>query len=588
MSMARSCKAEHLILVAEMALAADAGTPRQLRRIASRAAQLAQACEQEDRPDLARSARLLQADALLAAGAPGCGPGLQPSLALSRQDPIGVRLQLRHVRARAALAAGDGAKGRSEVRRGLAEARAYQARFGSLDMRTASAVHGLALARLDLQMALASGRSSAIFASIERTCAASSRLAPVRPPDDDEAASLLAELRLVEEEARALEGSSGGSELARLRKRTAELRSAVRSSAWQREGTRNPRAVAEVVSLSALRPGLEREGYALVSIVTHGGQWHAALLDGKRVEHHVLGSAQTTQELVRRVRSDLDALALPMIPEQIRRSVTASLQGGLAALDALVLGPLHVQGRNLVVSPGGSMAILPWGLMPSRRGLPVVVSPNGSSWLQAVEQTATDPQTHPAGGPRVAAIAGPGLSRAEAEARAVAGTWSGTAMTGPGASTRAVTTVLGTHDIVHIAAHGTHDLESPLFSSLRLVDGPLFAHELDVARQMASCVVLSACELGLSTLRPGNEALGLTSVLLHLGARSVLAGVGRVADDVAAEVMEHTHQLMAAGVDSATALARAQVAVSRNDAPAPFVCFGSSWTASRRATAAVA
>jgi CHAT domain len=362
----------------------------------------------------------------------------------------------------------------------------------------------------------------------------------------------------------------------------------VRSSAWQREGTRNPRAVGEVVSLSALRPGLEREGYALVSIVTHGGQWHAALVDGKRVEHHVLGSAQTTQELVRRVRSDLDALALPMIPEQIRRSVTASLQGGLAALDALVLGPLHVKGRNLVVSPGGSMAILPWGLMPSRRGLPVVVSPNASSWLQAVEQTATDPQKHPAGEPRVAAIAGPGLSRAEAEARAVAGTWSGTAMTGPGASTRAVTTVLGTHDIVHVAAHGTHDLESPLFSSLRLVDGPLFAHELDVARQMASCVVLSACELGLSTLRPGNEALGLTSVLLHLGARSVLAGVGRVADDVAAEVMEHTHQLMAAGVDSATALARAQVAVSRNDAPAPFVCFGSSWTASRRATAAVA
>jgi CHAT domain-containing protein len=105
---------------------------------------------------------------------------------------------------------------------------------------------------------------------------------------------------------------------------------------------------------------------------------------------------------------------------------------------------------------------------------------------------------------------------------------------------------------------------------------------------MASCVVLSACELGLSTLRPGNEALGLTSVLLHLGARSVLAGVARVADDVAAEVMEQTHQLMAAGLDSATALAKAQVAAGRDDAAAPFVCFGSSWTASRPATLGVA
>jgi hypothetical protein len=39
------------------------------------------------------------------------------------------------------------------------------------------------------------------------------------------------------------------------------------------------------------------------------------------------------------------------------------------------------------------------------------------------------------------------------------------------------------------------------------------------------------------------------------------------------------HELMAAGVDSATALAHAQVAAARDGAIAPFVCFGSSWTA---------
>jgi len=229
-------KAEHLMLVAELALAADSGSPRQLGSVASRAGQFADTCEKEDRTDLARSARLLQADALLTAGAPLSGSAPQPWLTLSRQDPIAVRLQVRHVRARAALAAGDGATSRSEVRRGLAEVRAYQARFGSLDMRTASAVHGVALARLDLEMALASGRPSAVFASIERTRAASSRLAPVRPPQDDEAASLLSQLRQVEEEARGLEGSARGSELARLRNRAAELRSAVRASAWQRGG----------------------------------------------------------------------------------------------------------------------------------------------------------------------------------------------------------------------------------------------------------------------------------------------------------------------------------------------------------------
>ena len=574
-------KAEHLMLVAEMALAADTGSPRLLRSIASRAGQFADTCGQEDRADLARSARLLQADALLTAGTPPDKSGPQPWLMLSRQDPIAVRLQVRHVRARAALAAGDGARSRSEVRRGLSEVSAYQARFGSLDMRTASAVHGVALARLDLEMALTSGHPGAVFASIERTRAASSRLAPVRPPQNDGAASLLVQLRQVEEEARGLEGSAGGSDLARLRNRAAELRSAVRASAWQREGTHNAGTVRRVVSLSAIRAGLGREGYALVSIVSHSGQWHAALVDGRRVEQHVLGSVEVAEELVRRVRSDLDALALPMIPELIRTSIRRSLQAGLAALDAMVLGPLNVDGRNLVVSPSGSLTILPWGLLPSRRGLAVVVSPSASTWFEAVDRTATESQTHPPRVTRVASVAGPGLARADAEAQTIAGTWSGTAMTGSGASTGAVTTVLGTHDVVHIAAHGRHESENPLFSSLRLVDGPLFAHELDSTPRMASCVVLSACEVGLSTLRPGNEALGLTNVLLQLGARSVLAGVARVADDVAAEVMESVHRFMAAGVDSATALARAQVAAGRDDAAAPFVCFGSGWAAPR-------
>ena len=84
--------------------------------------------------------------------------------------------------------------------------------------------------------------------------------------------------------------------------------------------------------------------------------------------------------------------------------------------------------------------------------------------------------------------------------------------------------------IAHVAAHGVHQTENPLFSSLRLADGPLFAHELDQTARTPDHVVLSACELGLATVRPGDEALGLTSVLLHLGTRSVVAGVARVGD----------------------------------------------------------
>ncbi len=108
----------------------------------------------------------------------------------------------------------------------------------------------------------------------------------------------------------------------------------------------------------------------------------------------------------------------------------------------------------------------------------------------------------------------------------MAATWPGArVLTGAEATTAAGREALATADVVHVAAHGTHQQESPLFSSLRLTDGPLYAYELDAESGVAACVALSACEAGLATVRPGDEGLGLTSVLLHLGARSILAGV---------------------------------------------------------------
>jgi CHAT domain-containing protein len=127
--------------------------------------------------------------------------------------------------------------------------------------------------------------------------------------------------------------------------------------------------------------------------------------------------------------------------------------------------------------------------------------------------------------------------------------------------------------IAHVAAHGVHQTENPLFSSLRLADGPLFAHELDQSARTPDHVVLSACELGLATVRPGDEALGLTSVLLHLGTHSVVSGVARVGDVLAEQTMADYHSRLANKQDSAEALAGALA----DAGPAPFVCFGAAW-----------
>jgi CHAT domain-containing protein len=135
---------------------------------------------------------------------------------------------------------------------------------------------------------------------------------------------------------------------------------------------------------------------------------------------------------------------------------------------------------------------------------------------------------------------------------------------------------MGTASVLHVAAHGVHQPENPLFSSVRMSDGPVFAHELDQSHRTPEHVVLSACEVGLATIRPGDEALGLASVLLHLGTRSVVAGVARVGDQVAEETMSVYHRRLAEGIDSATALADALVRVSADVVP-PFVNFGASW-----------
>jgi CHAT domain-containing protein len=137
---------------------------------------------------------------------------------------------------------------------------------------------------------------------------------------------------------------------------------------------------------------------------------------------------------------------------------------------------------------------------------------------------------------------------------------------------------MGAASILHVAAHGVHQPENPLFSSVRMADGPVFAHELDRSHRAPEHVVLSACEVGLATIRPGDEALGLASVLLQLGTRSVVAGVARVGDEVAEQAMAGYHARLAKGADSAAALADALADVDTDVVP-PFVNFGAAWAA---------
>lgn len=199
------------------------------------------------------------------------------------------------------------------------------------------------------------------------------------------------------------------------------------------------------------------------------------------------------------------------------------------------------------------------------------VAPSAAAWARGQDRARPD---HPA----VVAVAGPDLRLAESEAASVASRWPrGRSLTGPAATAPATCDALVSSDLVHVSAHGRHRSDSPLFSSVRLADGPLYAHEIDPGTGLAACVVLSACDAGLATARPGEEILGLAQVLLQLGTFSVVAAVARVNDEVSAAFSTQLHQSLSEGIGVSDSLAGAQRETLALDAPLAFVSFGASW-----------
>lgn len=562
--------AELLALRCERRLAElrPGGPPKAaLRALASRASELAQRCEREGRDDLVGPARLLAAEAGLRAGNRYIDKTILHA-PIRSGDPVLHRLQAREVRALAALAEGDTRRAREQVRRGLAELGSYQNRFGSLDLRTASAIHGGSLAKLHLQMALQTARPSTVFNAIEAARAVSTRLPLVRPPSDARTAELLAHLRQVQEEIRLLAGDlAARDESTMLNTRARALRSAIRARAWEIEGEAGQlEASATFARVRAAAPDS-----AFVSYAQHRGRWVAVCGRGRTSTLCDLVEVSVVDELVQRVRADLDALALPHLARQIAFAISRSLTKSLQRLDDLLLAPLHIHDVPVTISASGSLGVLPWTLLGSRAEMPTVVTPSATSWLRHLD--------HPRPRrPQVIAIAGPALAQAEAEAERVKSVWtSGRLLSKDSATVAAAHRALQEANVVHFAAHGNHRQDSPLFSSLLLADGELYAYELDSATKIAGFVALSACEGSLATVRPGDEGLGLTNVLLQLGVSSVIGSVARVRDELAASVMSSVHHEMSRGVDSATALTRAQWQHRDSDVPVAFQSFGARW-----------
>jgi hypothetical protein len=448
-----------------------------------------------------------------------------------------------------------------ELQSGLDRLDEYRTAFGSVEFQAGVSALGVQLSSMGLTYTTNNGSPADMLRWAERSRAQALRIPPVKSSSDPDAREALGQLRQARQELWDLqvEGRDAAEALERVRR----LEESIRSYDRTKPG---PGHQAERITPEDLHDLAESRDTVLVSLYEVDGDIRAVVAGGKGLKYVRLMSLDAAAELERRLGADLDALGKPFrLPPRLQASVEGSIRRNAAALAEGIWDPIagYVGSRQVVIVPHSRLAWVPWPLLPQLRGRPMTVSPSAEAWWRAVHRpTAT--------GPALVA-AGPALSRAGGEIETIAGLYPGANLiSAEHSDPEVVLKALDGASVAHIAAHGHHEPDNVLFSRLDFGLGPLNAYELLGLDQPPGHVVLSSCDLGRSTVAVGNETLGFTAALLHAGTSTVVSSLGRVPDDMAAEMMIEYHRRCAAGATPAEALA----AVGEHRPWHPFVAFG--------------
>jgi tetratricopeptide (TPR) repeat protein len=480
------------------------------------------------------------------------------SVRVDTRSPIATKLLSREVRAELARVRHDRHRAHEHVRAGLSDLHEWQSSFGSLDLQSTLVGHGRDLAVQGLRLAVEDGRPGLAYEWSERARALVGRVVPVRSPADPQVASDLAELRWLQ-----------GAEQDRSpweARRVAKLQARVRQRSWYGEGGGT---VGEPAPMDAVQEALAECDAALVAHLVVDDRVAAVVVTGDDARFVELGRARGLRDRLDAITSDL-TMAAAHRTGPLARPVRSSLRSQFEeAADQLVRPLLPVLGeRRVVLTPSGVLAGTPWSLMPGLVGRPLTIPTSATRWLEARRTEATPPT-------RVGLVAGPHLSRADEEVTRAAAEWpQAQVRCGPDATAEEVAGLAARVDVLHLAGHGSHSGENPLFAAVELADGRWFGYDIDLLPSVPSTVVLSACELGRASVRSGEESVGMTAAWLHAGARTVLSSPVVIADDVACETLARWHAQVARGESPADALA--EVCATVEDV-VPLLAFGAGW-----------
>ncbi|MBM3678361.1 MAG: CHAT domain-containing protein [Actinobacteria bacterium] len=472
------------------------------------------------------------------------------------------RLELCRLDADLAERSGDGKRAQRLLERGARVIDRYRERLTALDLRVGASALGAGIARSGLRLAVQDGDAEGVLRWADRTRAGALRVAESGPIDS----GLVGELgRLRALEQRLAQVSARPMEIARLAREAREIEETIRrrSRARGRAGARRPGG--DVSRLRALPAGKT----LLQLVETDDGRLLAIRARDGRVSLHELGDRAR-----REASSSQLGLALARVggARDVESRLRATRRVEAIASELVAGCPVDGAGGRaalLVLVPSSAFLSVPWAIVPELVGAALSVAPSAATWLE-LDGRARAAATKPS-----VVVVGPRLRGASSEVSVIASVTGGRPLAGADARVDRVLAAMDGARIAHFACHGHFRADAPLFSSLELYDGPLNVYDLQQLKRPPGMVVLSACDLGLSEARPGDELLGMATALLAMGTRTVIASVIPIPDRIARKVMVAFHTHLVGGKRPAEALALAQAALPPRDRIfAGFVCIG--------------
>jgi tetratricopeptide (TPR) repeat protein len=445
-----------------------------------------------------------------------------------------------------AEAAGSPGQMLAACRRGLDVLDEHRLALGASELRAQATVHGAELAALAQRHAAQARRPRLLLTWSERWRATAWAVPPVRPSADADLNASLAALRA------ATRGLDQGRPSASVQKEQQRLENEVRASALRAQGngrwTRAPFSPADL---------LDELGQAqLIEFVDIDGSLHVLICGAGRIRQFAAGQASDAMKAADFARFALRRLARSR-PGADPAGPLAVLDQAGPALQRALLGPAVRQLGDgpVIIVPTGKLHPIPWAILPALKDQVISVAPSAAAWMRA--HRATEPQHR-----GVVLARGPGLASDGGEVAELAKLYDDVTVLDDAAATAdKVLSALDGAWLAHIAAHGIFRADSPLFSSLRMHDGPLTGYDFERLNRAPYRLVLSSCEGAVLAPAGANELLGLASSLLPLGTAGIIAGLVPLNDQALVPLMVDLHRHLRAGQTLAESLYRVRRAL---------------------------